>query len=238
MRRFLLIGISVAAVVVIIVAMLPSELGDTDQNQDALTFAAPDSLPGAAQPTESTKPASQLGKTKSIDVPNDSVFSAMQTDLSDAQRAWISEYVTENPKGVHYDRIRLVDINIEKLLVPIKASPDVQSAMTGERYVGPHNMDFTVEPFADRVYRLVIRRAEVHEINGKQITAITGIAYDKNHKPGTFTMAINEDTRDVLGEIDAPNEWIRFWPGPNRAFHVIAELSQDHRRQQQQKESY
>ena len=176
------------------------------------------------------------GYTAQADTPT-LVFSEYDQPLSEESDTWLHTYVIDNPRGVEYDRHRLVSVDLQSLLISIKSSPQALSAQVGEVYSGTHYPDFLFRPFDDRTYRLEIRRAHVDTSNAQHVTAVSGISHDMDDRAGDWMMVINEDSGEMLGEINSPNEWINFWPSPNQQFHVIAEQSQENRLKQMQQKS-
>ena len=151
---------------------------------------------------------------------------------------WAESIFLNHPDFVKYDRIRLVDIDWDALLMPIKESQQYLSAASGKNVTGNAAAEFTLRTFPDRSYRMMIEKVAVQNVNGKELIALSGSSYDTRGQQGSWNLAIDEPGREIGGNIDAPDGWTTFAIGPDRTFHVFRDISQERRQEQQKGKTY
>jgi len=161
-----------------------------------------------------------------------------ESNIKDEALKWANSTFITNTRGVAYDRVRLVSIDWFSLLQPIKNSELYLKAASDGTAEGFSSGDLYLEPFDDRRYQLVIERADVYNVNGVEVIALLGSAFDINGRRGSWQMSIDEYGLAISGHVDAPDGYTNLGPGPDNAFHVFRDLSQDGRREQMAGKKY
>jgi hypothetical protein len=208
------------------------------RSQSASTFESSDTPPGESR---AVVPASTDQDAEYMNSPNDRVFRDFESNIKAEAVEWVNGLFITNTRGMNYDRVRLVDIDWFNLLQPIKSSQfylQSSSGATIPEKSGDSSNSFYIEPFSDKKYQMIIERVDVYETNGVHGIALLGSTLDAEGRQGTWQLSIDENERSLSGHINAPDGYTTFGPGPDNAFHVFREVSQESRRQQMEGKTY